>query len=181
MKKLFIPFFALVLAGGGCFSSAPTENSDFAQPSGLGTPGVADEMEDGAPSLGMPAPGFEDVEEMMVEDEDSMMEESDESDRTEEDSVEATAGGELNVTMDSGNFFFAPDTITASPGQTVHVTFASNGGFHTFVIDEINFKNKVEKGDTISFTAPTEPGSYPFYCDIGSHRALGMEGVLIVK
>ena len=33
---------------------------------------------------------------------------------------------------------------------------------------------------TITFV-PLEPGEYVFYCTIGSHRQLGMEGRLIVE
>jgi hypothetical protein len=30
------------------------------------------------------------------------------------------------------------------------------------------------------FTAPTEPGDYGFWCDVGSHRFQGMTGLLTV-
>lgn len=87
----------------------------------------------------------------------------------------------VEVTMESGNFFFSPDTITAAPGEKVELFISSNTGSHTFVIDEIGLRAKVNEGEKIVFTAPSEPGSYAFYCDIGSHRAQGMEGVLIVQ
>ena len=85
------------------------------------------------------------------------------------------------VSMESGNFFFSPSSITAEPGQEVVISITENSGTHTFVIDEIGYKSGVSTGDTLSFTAPTEPGSYSYYCDVGSHRALGMEGTLIVE
>lgn len=87
----------------------------------------------------------------------------------------------LAVNMVSANFSFAPKTISAKPGQKVDITFTSNEGFHTIVIDAINFKQTVTSGQTVSFVAPTTPGSYPYYCDIGTHRMKGMEGTLIVK
>jgi hypothetical protein len=31
------------------------------------------------------------------------------------------------------------------------------------------------------FTAPTQPGAYQFWCDVGSHRHLGMTGTLTVQ
>ena len=87
----------------------------------------------------------------------------------------------LSITMKSGNFFFEPSQMTASPGQEVHLTFLENSGFHTFVIDEIALNESIETGNTISFTAPMTPGNYAYYCDVGSHRSMGMEGILIVK
>ena len=85
------------------------------------------------------------------------------------------------VDMKSGNYFFEPATITAKAGQKVTLTFSENDGFHTFVIDEIDFKTQVAKDKTVTFTVPDQPGSYAFYCDVGNHRAAGMEGVLIVE
>lgn len=93
----------------------------------------------------------------------------------------STAKTALSVNMASANFSFSPKTIEAKPGQQVDITFTSNEGFHTIVIDAVNFKQTVESGETVSFTAPTAPGSYPYYCDVGSHRMKGMEGTLIVK
>lgn len=87
----------------------------------------------------------------------------------------------LSVTMTSGNFFFDPVSLTASPGQSVSISFSENEGVHTFVIDEIGLKKTISTGGVVTFAAPTVPGSYAYYCDVGAHRKLGMEGVLIVK
>ena len=59
------------------------------------------------------------------------------------------------VSMESGNFFFSPSSITAEPGQEVVISITENSGTHTFVIDEIGYKSGVSTGDTLSFTAPT--------------------------
>lgn len=85
------------------------------------------------------------------------------------------------VDMRSGNFFFEPSSIAVETGQEVEILFTENSGFHTFVIDEIGFKAAVTEGGTIRFTAPQEGGTYSFYCDVGNHRAFGMEGTLHVK
>lgn len=86
----------------------------------------------------------------------------------------------LDVSLSAKNFAFAPNAITAKPGQTVRVTLSDVEGFHTFVIDGI-VKQSVTTGSVVTFVAPTAPGSYPIYCDVGSHRANGMEGTLVVK
>lgn len=38
-----------------------------------------------------------------------------------------------------------------------------------------------QESDTITFTAPKDPGSYPYMCDSPMHCQDGMQGVLIVK
>lgn len=86
----------------------------------------------------------------------------------------------LEVSLKSGNFFFDPPLMEAKPGQVVHVNVASNQGLHTFVIDEIGLHVQLVDGASFTFTAPTKAGDYAFYCDIGEHRQLGMEGVLRV-
>lgn len=88
---------------------------------------------------------------------------------------------EINVSLEVGNFFFAPTTISAAAGQTVNVTVTGAAGSHMFVIDEINLQKPISTGATFSFVAPAKPGRYKFYCNIGSHRAMGMEGTLVVK
>ena len=98
-----------------------------------------------------------------------------------QDQREEQTQSAIHTNMLSGNFFFTPDVLRVNPGDSVSITFTENAGFHTFVIDEIGFKETVVEGGTITFTAPSEPGSYAYYCDVGSHRALGMEGVLIVE
>ena len=84
------------------------------------------------------------------------------------------------ISMESKNYSFTPNVINASPGEQIRISF-KNTGFHTFVVDDINFKHSIVDGESMEFTTPTEPGSYAFYCDIGSHRKFGQEGTLIVK
>ena len=38
-----------------------------------------------------------------------------------------------------------------------------------------------KQSDEITFTAPTEPGDYPYLCSFPAHYAAGMHGVLTVK
>lgn len=92
-----------------------------------------------------------------------------------------TASAPKTIQMKSGNFFFDPSIITAEPGQEITIHFTENAGFHTIVIDSINLVKKVEADGTVIFTAPIEPGDYEFYCNIGSHLAMGMKGTLTVK
>ncbi len=87
----------------------------------------------------------------------------------------------FNVT--GQNFSFTPNEIRVKKGDTVKVTFTSNGT-HDFVIDEFNARTAVLRtGDapqTIEFVAD-KTGSFEYYCSVGSHRQMGMVGRLIVE
>ena len=48
------------------------------------------------------------------------------------------------------------------------------------VLTSISLLGPKESGRT-SFTAPSNPGSYPFLCSFPAHYQTGMRGVLIVK
>jgi plastocyanin len=96
--------------------------------------------------------------------------------------VEKTEDGSevLKVNIEDGNFFFSPSTITAAAGQTVEVTITGHEGFHTFVISDIDLKKTLQNGASFTFVAPSTPGEYEIFCDIGNHKAQGMVGTLIV-
>ena len=88
---------------------------------------------------------------------------------------------DVSVNMEAKNFALTPNIISATSGQKIKITFTKNSGFHTFVIDDLDLKFAIKEGEALTFTAPTTPGTYTFYCDVGSHRANGMEGTLVVK
>lgn len=81
------------------------------------------------------------------------------------------------------NYSFTPNIITVKKGDTVKITLANSGGFHDFKIDEFNVATKrVSSGatDSVTFVA-NKSGSYEFYCSVGTHRAMGMKGTLVVQ
>lgn len=86
-------------------------------------------------------------------------------------------------TVDGGNFYFSPNIITVKRGDTVNIRFRNVGGMHDLVVEgyEVATK-KLQSGDedTISFVADTA-GSFEYYCSIGTHRQMGMKGVLVVE
>lgn len=85
------------------------------------------------------------------------------------------------VMLQAGNFSFEPSTIEAESGEVLMITFAEVIGEHHFVIEELGINEAIREGATLTITAPQVPGRYSYYCDVGAHRTLGMEGVLIVK
>lgn len=60
----------------------------------------------------------------------------------------------------------------------------SNGYMPKSKMDQVIAATKLVAGgesDTVTFTAPTEPGKYLYVCTFPGHFAAGMKGVLIVK
>lgn len=98
-------------------------------------------------------------------------------------SPEAQIVNVKEFTVDGKNFSFTPSTLTVKKGNTVRIIFKNVGGFHDFKVDELNAATKqIGDGqtDTIEFVAD-KAGSFEYYCSIGSHRAMGMKGTLIVQ
>lgn len=105
----------------------------------------------------------------------------------EDDSTTGSAMEEMQVTMDTGEFFFEPNVITAKPGQTVTVNLTNENGemLHDFVIDELGVASEqITQGEetSVTFTVPESAAGqeYEFYCSVGQHRANGMVGTLRV-
>lgn len=87
---------------------------------------------------------------------------------------------------------FEPPVMQAKAGSTVRVEFASTdtpfhsdgGGWHELAIEELGIDWKVapQSRQVFEFTAPAEPGTYAFYCDIccGGKENPSMQGRLTV-
>jgi plastocyanin len=73
----------------------------------------------------------------------------------------------------SGFAFQVPASV--SPGATVSV-MNMDGEAHTVTADGGDFDVQVPAGATVTFTAPTTPGSYAFTCTYHAN----MHGVLVV-
>jgi len=81
------------------------------------------------------------------------------------------------------NFSFSPAEIKVKKGDTVKIAFQNIGGTHNWVIDEFNVKTSTIQGgkqEEVEFVAD-KIGTFEYYCSIGSHRAMGMRGNLIVE
>jgi len=81
------------------------------------------------------------------------------------------------------NFAFSQTEVRVKKGDRVRINFTSTDGFHDWVLDEFNAATEriSSGGETfVEFTAD-EAGEFEYYCSVGSHRALGMVGTLIVE
>ena len=105
-------------------------------------------------------------------------------------SLTAVSGGKeifIEAGERDGELYFEPDVVTVPVGARV-----------TFVIKNVGTVDhefeSIEKGEAgieeiiippgrtrkVTWTAPSEPTSYPVYCDLPGHRAAGMEFRLVV-
>lgn len=86
-------------------------------------------------------------------------------------------------TILGNNFAFNQKEIRVKQGDTVTINLTSTNGFHDFVLDEFNAStDKVKTGETSSVTfVADKTGTFEYYCSIGSHRANGMVGKLVVE
>lgn len=98
-------------------------------------------------------------------------------------SPSATTANETDITVTGSNFKLDPAAISVKKGQKVKITFTNTGGEHNFVLDGYNVKTQVISSGqtrTVEFVAD-KTGTFQYYCSVGSHRALGMQGTLTVQ
>lgn len=94
--------------------------------------------------------------------------------------------GVTEVTLEGGEFFWRPTTVTVRPGQRVRFRIVNKGAIaHTFVSDPVNIREtrEIAPGEqlTVEWTAPTRTGSFEFWCGVPGHREAGMTGTLVIK
>jgi len=75
----------------------------------------------------------------------------------------------------------APE-LKVKVGTKVRIEFTSTDGFHDWVVDEFGATQQVQTGDStfVEFIAD-KTGTFQYYCSVGSHRAKGMIGNLVVE
>ncbi len=86
-------------------------------------------------------------------------------------------------TVSGQNFSFTPSDLAVNKGDKVKITFKNLDGTHDFLVDEFSVNSglvPVGGQKTVEFTAD-KIGSFQYYCSVGSHRAMGMWGTLIVN
>jgi len=96
------------------------------------------------------------------------------------------AGGGQTVDMTAADFKFDPSDPTVKSGD---VTFnLTNDGqeTHSLEIEDVNGQDQEIEGDvspgqsgTLKVNLP--PGKYEFYCPVGNHKEMGMEGEITVN
>jgi plastocyanin len=105
---------------------------------------------------------------------------------TPEAEVESTSeDGEVQeITLEADEYFYSQKSITVKKGQRIKLTLVNKGRMsHDFVVERMNVTTELAgPGETVTTEfIMHDAGTYTFYCSIGNHRALGMEGTLIVE
>jgi len=102
---------------------------------------------------------------------------------TTKDTSTVPAKSVKSFTVTGVNFAFSPSQISVKKGDTVRITFKSTSGMHDFKVDEFQAATKVLRAtdaeEVIEFVAD-RAGTFDYYCSVGSHRANGMVGKLVV-
>jgi quinohemoprotein ethanol dehydrogenase len=93
------------------------------------------------------------------------------------------------VEIHMNHIFFYPNQLTAQPGEklALHlINSESTGQEHNIAFalstGVIGLKDVIPAGEDgyFTFTAPDKPGDYTFWCYVGEHKELGMQGTLTV-
>lgn len=85
--------------------------------------------------------------------------------------------------LNAFNYAFSEEELRVQKGDTVRIAVTSTRGYHDLVIDRFGVRTdrlNTDESDSIEFVAD-EAGEFPYYCSVGNHRRLGMEGTLIVE
>lgn len=82
------------------------------------------------------------------------------------------------------DYKFTPDTIRLSEGEEVKVVLKNQGTHpHNWVVSDLDISTKtINPGREDSVIIKAEKaGEYTFFCSVGNHRQLGMEGELFIQ
>jgi uncharacterized cupredoxin-like copper-binding protein len=79
-----------------------------------------------------------------------------------------------------------PNTIMAKPGDKVTLPVNNSGNTaHNFISPALGVSTGQDiatgKTTTVNFSAPSQPGTYQFWCNIPGHAEAGMVGEVIVQ
>ncbi|GBD08936.1 Auracyanin-A [Candidatus Thermoflexus japonica] len=100
------------------------------------------------------------------------------------------AGGGAGLTVEMGDLYFKPNTLTVKPGQTLQITLDNRGSLeHNFVLYDADGKTVLFEKDAVqpgqkvnvSLKAPEKPGTYQYVCTVPGHKEGGMVGTLTVQ
>lgn len=97
--------------------------------------------------------------------------------------VEGEKNTVREITIEAKEFSYSTKKISVKKGEKIKLTLVNKGRTsHDFKVEGTNISTKLTGAGTtesIEFTI-NEAGNYAFFCSVGNHRAMGMEGVLNV-
>jgi plastocyanin len=107
---------------------------------------------------------------------------SDSGDQASDTGTGDAAGGSVELT--ATEFAFDPSSIQVDEAGKTTFTLVNDGKFgHALEIEGQGIEEEtdtIDGGKTTELTVELKPGEYEFYCPVGNHREMGMEGTLVV-
>jgi uncharacterized cupredoxin-like copper-binding protein len=96
------------------------------------------------------------------------------------------SSGKVAIQMLDTMKFQANTMINAKPGSTITVELRNAGAtIHSVVAPQLGIATKKElrggASDSVTFTVPSQPGTYFFWCPEPGHTEAGMTGQVQVK
>jgi uncharacterized cupredoxin-like copper-binding protein len=98
----------------------------------------------------------------------------------------SAAGGGQTVDMTAADYKFDPSDQTVKSGDVTFKLTNDGQTTHSLEIEDVNGQDKELEGDvspgqsgTLEVNLP--PGKYEFYCPVGNHKEMGMEGEITVN
>lgn len=165
------------------------------------TPPAAEPVQDAGTTAAVPAPGFEDVEEMVVVEVEEPQLNDDANVINVDDAVseavevevapvvetpaveEPNTASQKTVNITAKQWEFSPSTVTVKKGTTVQLVITSEDVTHGFSLSAFGVNEQLKAGETttVEFVADTV-GTFSFFCNIfcGSGHS-GMSGTLVVE
>ena len=98
------------------------------------------------------------------------------------------APGDQTLNVTGSEYVYAPNELFVRPAERLTVQFANVGQAPHNIVFELD-NGRVERTAvlqsgqqaSLAFDSPAALGRYAYYCSVGSHRQLGMEGQLVVE
>ena len=85
------------------------------------------------------------------------------------------------ITVES--FAFTPSMVTVKKGEKVTMHLVGKSGIHGFAVPELGINARVEEGQTVDVTLPTDQtGTFRFFCSVPcgpGHRE--MQGSIVIE
>ncbi|PIR47860.1 hypothetical protein COV06_00455 [Candidatus Uhrbacteria bacterium CG10_big_fil_rev_8_21_14_0_10_50_16] len=178
-QRLSLFLLPLLLLGAGCNLTPNADQDDLrgdSQFEDQESVEASDEAEE-SESVDESENDTEDTDVLKIEDRDDSREPEEDTD----DNAQAPEAISFNV--DGFLFGYSEKELRVKKGQAVTINFTSSNGLHDIVIDQLHVaSDRINTGEKTSVTfLADQVGSFEYYCTVGSHRANGMVGTLIVE
>jgi uncharacterized cupredoxin-like copper-binding protein len=98
----------------------------------------------------------------------------------------AAGGAGGTVDMTAADFKFTPSDPTVKSGEVTFDLKNDGQAPHSLEIEDVNGQDEEIEGDVSPGQSGTlkvnlSPGKYEFYCPVGNHKEMGMEGEITVQ